>query len=206
MASGEFEDAIDSYSKAMNKESMAPLATKLASALRRGGRDWSAVRRPLEEWLASHPKDVMVRTRLGMEATAAGRSDVAIGAYRRVLESQPNNVLVLNDLAWLLYSDKASDEAVEMARKAYQLKPDAGAIQDTYGWILIHEGQVDQGLKLIEKAHRAIPQHPEIAYHYAYALKESGNKAKAKEVLGQLLKSHEKFPSRADAEKLMATL
>ena len=76
---------------------------------------------------------------------------------------------------------------------------------DTLGGILVQQGNAARGLGLLEKAHAASKDNPEVKFHYASALAKTGNKAKAKLLLAELVKG-KPFPQQDEAKRLLATL
>jgi cellulose synthase operon protein C len=161
---------------------------------------------PLEDWLAAHPDDVIVRATLAEALRVAGENARAIAEYEKVVTAAPKNVASLNNLAWL-YLAAADARAAEMARRAWELAPKNGPVLDTYGWILVERGAVAEGLPLLEAAQRASGlAHPEIQLHLATALARAGERDRARSLLQALLAEFAEFPGRPSATKLLAEL
>jgi predicted Zn-dependent protease len=70
----------------------------------------------------------------------------------------------------------------------------------------VQEGKVEEGLKLLAEVAARAPTDGDMQYHYAAALAKSGAATDAEARLRRLLEANEKFPSRAEAEKLLASL
>jgi thioredoxin-like negative regulator of GroEL len=71
---------------------------------------------------------------------------------------------------------------------------------------LIEQGDVKRGLPLVEKAASLAPQSAEIQYHLVLGLVKSGDKAKARKELEQLLASGKQFSRLGEAKELMKQL
>jgi tetratricopeptide (TPR) repeat protein len=160
---------------------------------------------PLTKWLAANPNDLPVRGVLAEAHARAGASARAAEQYEQIVAREPRDVVSLNNLAWL-YFEAGDERATELARRAHALAPNAPAVADTLGWILVQDGKVEEGLKLLGDAAARSPTDGEMQYHYAAALAKSGAGADAEARLRRLLAANDKFSSRADAEKLLASL
>jgi predicted Zn-dependent protease len=161
---------------------------------------------PLTKWLEKNPNDLPVR---GILAEAHARSGAgnraAAEQYELIIARDPRDVVSLNNLAWI-YFEAGDKRATDLARRAYALAPAAPAVADTLGWILVQDGKVEEGLKLLAEVANRAPADGDMQYHYAAALAKSGATADAEARLRKLVSGNEKFPSRADAEKLLESL
>jgi len=59
---------------------------------------------------------------------------------------------------------------------------------------------------MLERALASAPANPDIQYHVAAAYVKSGQSARGAELLRDVLRSHEKFASRQEAERLESSL
>jgi Tfp pilus assembly protein PilF len=135
----------------------------------------------------------------------AGQNKKAIEQYELALETDPGNIRALNDLAWAYQLEK-DPRALATAEKGYQIEPDNPHIVDTLGWILVEHGKTARGLELLQKAADKDPASTEIRYHFAVALMKSGDKARARQELADLLVKNKKFPERQEAQALLKQL
>lgn len=206
MFTEQYLKAAKSYTTAAKVKNTSVIVIKLSKALILAGNDWDTVRKPLDVWLEKNKGDLVVWAQLAGTAYEMGRSDFAITQYQQMLEENPDNAIILNELAWISYEKNKSQKAVEFAKRAYELNPKLPQIQDTLGWILVQEGKMIEGIKLLESSHNAKPDIPEISYHLAVALMKNGDKQKAIDLLEKTVLTKEKFPSRAEAEKLLKKL
>ncbi len=160
---------------------------------------------PLTSWLDRNPNDLPVRGILAEAHARSGAPSRAAEQYEKILERDPRDVVSLNNLAWI-YFEAGDERALELARRAHALAPGAPAVTDTLGWILVQEGKAEEGVKLLADAAGRAPADGDMQYHYAAALAKSGAAAEAEARLRKLLGDSEKFASRDDAEKLLASL
>ncbi|MEQ8234479.1 MAG: PEP-CTERM system TPR-repeat protein PrsT [Gammaproteobacteria bacterium] len=159
----------------------------------------------LERWLTEHPDDLQVRFARASILQRDGTGASAIPEYERMLAARGENPVLLNNLAWL-YHEAGDERALATARKAHELAPAQPEILDTYGWILVANGQHEQGLDLLGKAADAAPGNPDIRFHLLSARHTAGVASDSRAALERLLAEHENFPTRAQAEALLASL
>jgi len=122
-----------------------------------------------------------------------------------VIALDANNVAALNNLAWVL-TEKKDAKGLEYAERAQQLAPFNPNILDTYGLALTRNGDAKRGAEMLRMASRLAPRQQEIRLHLAQALIAVGDKAGAREAIGELTKLDKTSPIRIEAEKLQATL
>lgn len=201
---GKHADAAATFEKLYSRAPTAPLALALHAARQRGG--LGDANAPLEKWLAANGNDASVRMAYAESLRVAGDPRGAAAQYEQVLSLQPKNVGAQNNLAWVYYLAK-DPRAVPTARRAREMAPDSIAVADTYGWLLVESGELPEGLKILEQADAAAGQaHADIRYHHAAALARSGDKARARALLDDVLSNAGDFPSRQDAAALLENL
>jgi len=203
-AQADYKASLAAYQKAADKNQSSVLIFKQHAALSRLNKKSESIKL-LEGWLAKYPQDDNVRTALALDYQTQGKKSQAISEYKKVLDNHSDNPAVLNNLAWLLH-EEGDAKAVEYAQKAYDLAPDQGAIADTLGWLYVQNGRNEQGLEILTKAVGKAPNVPDIRYHYAVALHKSGKQELAKRELLSLLKTHESFPTKHEADALLKQL
>lgn len=202
MATGQYQQASDLFTKAATMRESATIAVKTYRARQVGKLGNSQA--PLETWLDKHPEDQSVRAILAEAYAQSGQTKKAIEQYELLTRIAKPNAAALNNLAYL-YQEAKDPRAEETARKAYELAPGAPAVADTYGWILLQAGKNEASLKILETAAKASAD-PEIGYHYAAALARSGDHGAARQKLGALLSQPKAFASQADARRLLQEL
>lgn len=204
MAQKQFAPALKAYERAWAINKTGILAIKIHQALSAAGNTKEADARLLA-WLNDQPKDVVARAYLGASYAQTGRNKQAIEQLELVLVFDPKNSNALNDLAWL-YQQEKDPRALAIAEQALQAKPDSPMIMDTLGWILIEKGDTTRGLQLLQKAVEKAPASTELRYHLAVAFAKSGDNARARRELADLLANNKKFPKRQEAQELLRQL
>ena len=200
---GDLIQAESDYQKAVSMGQMRGHVLRLHDIKRQ--RDSANADAPLLEYLQRHPLDIGVRLVLADAHMHRNEVGQAIAVYEGVLVDDPTNAIALNNLAWNYFTSDDS-RAVQTARRAYEIAPESASIADTYGWILTQEGSVEEGEKLLARAVQLEGVQPEIQYHHAVALAKLGKSDAARDTLKQILGQDEEFPSRGDAQRLVAEL
>jgi len=204
MAEKQFAAALKAYERAWEIRKSGLLAARMHQALSAAGNTKEADDRLLQ-WLKDQPNDLAARDYLAANYAQAGRNKQAIEQYELALLSDPKNIRALNDLAWL-YQQEKDPRALATAEQAYQLKGDNPQGMDTLGWILVEQGNAARGLPLLQKAAEMAPASTEIKYHLAVAFAKSGDNARARRELADLLANNKKFPRRQEAQALLRQL
>lgn len=198
------ELAIKAYEQAFSISPNGTLLAKLHATLKQTGKGRAADSR-LTQWLKEHPTDIAARMYQAGIYLSDRQNQAAIAQYQTILSLSPNYVPALNNLAWLYQQEKDS-RALEYAEKANRLTPDNPATLDTLGWILVEQGNTTRGLTILEKATSLAPQDAEIRYHLAGGFAKSGDKAKARKELEQILTNGKNFSKAEEARALLKQL
>ncbi len=196
--------AAKAYEQAFTISKNGALMVKLHASLGQAGKGKVADTR-LTQWLKEHPTDEPTRMYQAGIYLADKQNKAAIEQYQAALQQNSKNILALNNLAWL-YQQEKDPRALEYAEKANQLTPDNPVILDTLGWILVEQGNTTRGLPLLQKANSLAPKAAEIQYHLVLGLVKSGDKAKARKELEQLLATGKTFPHIEEAKALLKQL
>lgn len=201
MARQHYNRARSAYNEAWKREQSADLAKKLFIASKHVVTPDEAIK-PLLTWLKQHPEDNHTRLFLASIYQSEKQTDMAISEYLKILEKNPDDSAALNNLAWS-YLLENNSEALDMAERAYRLAPEHSGIQDTYGWILTQQGQPEKGLRLLKQAIQTLPDNMEVRFHLASALIKSGENARGKQMLKELLKKNKPFEGKEQATQLL---
>jgi len=156
----------------------------------------------IEEWLATHQDDVVVRIALADAYLAQGRNDDAIAQYEAILEVSENNLYALNNLAWNLRS-KDPVRALAYGEKAISIDPESPDVMDTLSELLLEKGELNRAERLNMKALEKNPDSLTYLYRKARILEATGKKDEAVAVLKKILDSQQTFPARTEAEAML---
>jgi len=196
--------AASAFGAAESRQPSAMLVTRRYAALQGAGNASEAVE-IANKWMKEHPEDPGIPLLLAEESQRRKDFAAAIIGYEKVIALDAGNVIALNNLAWIL-TEKKDPKGLEYAERAQHLAPFNASILDTYGWALMHNGDAKRGAEMLRMASRIAPGQPEIRLHLAQALAASGDKAGARQEIGELTKLDKASPIRTEAEKLQATL
>ena len=196
-------DAAELYSRAYRQRPNLELAVKFWNSRKvaSGKGDVTLI----EDWQRRNPKDARAARAIGDAQLADDNPESAIAAYEQVLELVPDELATLNNLAWL-YQERGDRRALQLGARAVRLAPEAAPVLDTAGWAELRFGDAQQGLSLLRRAAARAPADRDIQYHLAVALDRTGQAGEAKRVLTAILKSDEKFASRAAAEQMLGSM
>ncbi|RZV36706.1 MAG: PEP-CTERM system TPR-repeat protein PrsT [Chromatiales bacterium] len=160
----------------------------------------------LVNWIAENGGDAEARKALAGLYQFQGNRDAARDTYVALATDYPDDPVILNNLAieYQLIGDL--DQALKYATDARERQPQSGSIADTLGWIYRDLGDYANGVKHLREARRMSPDNKTIEYHLAATLADAGATDEAREILARLLQSNIAFPSRGDAEQLLARL
>jgi predicted Zn-dependent protease len=111
----------------------------------------------------------------------------------------------LNNLAWL-YGERKDPRAVGLGERALAAAPSNASIADTLGWLYVQNGNAARGLPLLAQAAAELSDQGDVSYHWAVALAETGDAARAIEILRQITADGREFDSRADAQRRLNDL
>lgn len=204
MGQDKFSAAAKAYQQAFEKAASTQGAIKLHAALSRSGNGAEGLAK-LNAWLKLHPEDLQARRYFAGQAMKAGQDKLAMEQYALLLRKMPEDGMVLNNLA-TLYQSAKDPRALKIAEKAYQVLPNSPAVLDTYGWTLVENGQPEKGVAILEKALSQAKSNLTIQYHFAVGLVRSGNNAKAKSVLQEILTTKTAFAEQGQAKLLLDSL
>ena len=203
MADKKYDDAAKAYQAALTATPATFFALRVAAAQQQGGHPDAALK-TLADWNTAHPDEVDAAEQLA--GLYINKHDYAAAApvLQRIVDKNPRNAIALNNLAWV-YQQQGDKRAPGLAREAYMLSPGAQTA-DTLGWILTSQGDAAHGVTLLRQAAADAANDPRLQYHLAVALKDTGKRDEAKQVLQTTLDKKPDFDEKADAEKLLTDL
>lgn len=200
---GKFDDAAAAYAQVFALQPSEDVALRAFDAATRAHRPSPETQ--VVRWSEAHPRDVASNFTLGSLALGRNELDEAARRFEAVLAANPNHAPTLNNLAWV-YGERRDPRAIALAERARAVDPKNPSIADTLGWLYVQNGESAKGLALLEQASAALRDQGEITYHMAVALAETGDTARAIQLLEPLLADGRNFPGRSDAEKRLAAL
>ena len=203
-AQGKYLEAAKVLSNILAKAPRDDVAVRLYEAQAKAGDNKNALV-GLRRFADQHPEALLARVHLAEVLLRSGDITGAIKHYEPAAKSPNVNPLVLNNLAFAYY--KLNDpRAHAIAEQAYDAAPDNPVIMDTLALISLREGNAKRAVDLLEMAVKAMPHYPEIRFHLASALHKTGDHARAKAELTQLLQKHKNFQDREEAVALLKAI
>lgn len=176
---------------------------QLSAVYRTAGRTDEADK-TLQQWLAAHPGDNVVRAAYGQALMQKDKNAAEI-EFRKILSSDAYDVVTLNNLAWLVGARDPQD-AEAFADRALKIAPSLPPVLDTAGWIKWELHKNGEAISLLRQAHAGNPRDPETSYHLAVALVGSGKSNEAKDVLVPIIKSGQQFDDLPNAKSLLSRI
>lgn len=138
--------------------------------------------------LQALPNDPVLIYDRGIEEANAGKTDVALKDFRKVLAQNPDNVEAMNALGFTLAdADRDLPEATKLLSNALAAKPDAAAIMDSWGWLQYRLGNLGQAENYLKRAWSA-QQDPDIGVHLGEVLWKLGQQQHAREIFAKVRK------------------
>ena len=211
------EEAAQAFAASYAQAPSRDLALREAAAWTGAGKPAEAVK-ALEAWLSREPNDAGVASALAQLEIAMGSNDAAERRMAQVVAAQPADALSLNNLAWMMQSraDPATAEgkatlaeARLLAERAYYLSP-SPETSDTLGWILAKQGDAQAALPLLRAAVGAAMARQSgdlgMFYRLAYALRATGQRQEAIQLLEPVLATNAQFSDREAAAKMLQEL
>ncbi|WP_243649339.1 tetratricopeptide repeat protein [Luteibacter rhizovicinus] len=124
----------------------------------------------------------------GLAYSEAGKIDLAVADFRRVLELKPGDVETSNALGYTLAdSDRDLDEAQTLLQAARSARPNDPAIADSWGWLQYRQGRLDSAEQTLRGAWGA-RKDADVGVHLAEVLWKRGEHGEAKRVLDEVRK------------------
>jgi putative PEP-CTERM system TPR-repeat lipoprotein len=155
------------------------------------------------DWLRGHPEDWLFLLYLADASSSQGDLNASERYYRQLLQAQPNSAIALNNLASVLIRQNKPG-AVALAERAVKAAPGRPALQDTLSLALASEGQFAKAIEMQKQVVATAPEVPVYRLTLAKIYLRSGDKARARSELENLLQPGKDFAQRAEATALLA--
>ncbi len=198
------ETAVKIYQKALEKQPSPVNVIGLAEAHWNVG-DQDTSKAVLKDWLAQHPDDARVLSKLANTHIVLGETEEAKKLLRIMLKKDSKNVSLLNNLAWWERKENPV-QALKYIEQAYEISPKSPSILDTYGLILLQQGDVEKASRMLQSANRMVPDNPGIKYHLALVLDKKGEKQAAKAMVTDALNAVKKDKTFTELDAAKALL
>lgn len=180
-----WDKAADAFRKALPLKESGPAPAKLYVVLMESGKAPDADKMAAD-WLAKHPKDLLLRSQVAQTAIATKRYRDADRVLRDMLKISPDNPLVLNNLAWVAGQLK-DPGAIGYAESALAKAPDNPAILDTLGMLQVAGGEPERGIEHQRKAVSLAPKAPSLRLNLAKSYLQLQRKDEARKELDAVL-------------------
>jgi TolB-like protein/Tfp pilus assembly protein PilF len=183
--------ALEAAAEALRLDDTLGEAHSAMAALKAHEWDWEAAEREDQKALQLNPGYAPAYLFHSNRLRRLGRTAESIAEAKRALDLDPLSALGNEQLADSYSSARQYDLAIEQYRKTLELYPNQAGPRNSLGWAYVYKGLYDKGLQEINKSYGEDPDlSPEVAYVYAV----SGNKAKARQILGRLLNLSKQAP------------
>ncbi len=191
---GRAREAIRLCQAATEHDKTSRPAVVLASILLEGGgkpEHMELAEPMLAAALENFPEDVNLLYGVGMLRVLADRYAEAIEMLQKVVKLNPWHVPALNNLSVLVAeTPDQRQEATQLVERAIALRGQQTTFLDTKGTILVFSGRSSDAIALLEAAARGTHSDPRHKFHLAIAYQDTGDSAKARELLDSALKQN----------------
>ncbi|MET0937417.1 MAG: tetratricopeptide repeat protein, partial [Luteibacter sp.] len=134
----------------------------------------------------------------GLAYAEAGKIDLAVADFRKVLEIKPGDIEASNALGYTLAdNDRDLAEAQHLIEAARSARPDDPSVADSWGWLKFRQGQLDQAESTLRTAWLK-RKDADIGVHLAEVLWSRGEHDEARRVLNEVRRID---PKNASLEK-----
>jgi tetratricopeptide (TPR) repeat protein len=140
--------------------------------------------------LTEHPADGDLLYARALMAEKLDRIDLLERDLQTILAEDPDNATALNALGFTLADrNERIPEALGYIERALEVSPDDPTVIDSMGWVQYRMGNYEQAEQFLRKAFEILPD-PEIAGHLSETIWIRGDRAEARNMLNEALKSN----------------
>ena len=205
LGAGRSADAREAYAKAARLDpKLASAVAGLATIQAQEGDLAGAIER-FDAAAALAPDSTSYAYSAAQLSLQLGRSEDAEARLRAIVKRDAGHAGARNDLAWILAESKRElDTALLLAQEARRIDA-SPEVLDTLGFVHLQRGESAAAVAALEQATQAQQASPSIRYRLGVALSQTGDKARAREML-QAAVAAGSFPEADDAQRELARL
>ena len=149
--------------------------------------DWASAERELKAGLQADPGNADGFRAYSVYLAKTDRLNQAIAQARKAVDLDPVSAHASNSLGKYLYESRRYDEAIEQYRDSIQLDVNEGITHQGLGLVYLQKKMYGEGIGESEACSRIMNGDPFITGQLGYAYAVSGNVARAREILANLV-------------------
>ena len=157
------------------------------ASLEAASENYPAALRDYEKALSVRPEMAFAHAGAGQVHAKMGNAAAAEKEFRRALELEPRNADAADQLGLLLTRQGRLDEAKQYFQQAIAAQRDHASAINNLGVLYIQSGQVDDAVAAFRYGIEVAPDDETLYFNLARAYVRAGDRARARDVLQQLL-------------------
>jgi TolB-like protein/Flp pilus assembly protein TadD len=159
--------------------------------------DWKHAEDRFRSAVQLAPNDPVVRFWYANYLMNTGRLEEAMAEHKTAVELNSDSAVAISCYGTALYFSKRFSEAIEHQRRALARSPDLTPARVTLGLSCIRKGSFLRGLTELERARALSNDAGLIRGHVGYTFALMGNRERANDILGSLLREYNEEDFRA---------
>ena len=205
LGAGRDADARAAYTKASELDPKLASAVAGLATLQAKGDDAAGAIERFDAAAELAPSVTIYAYSAAQLVLAQGKPEDAEARLRAIVKRDAGHAGARNDLAWILAENKRDlDYALVMAEEAQRIDP-SPEVLDTLGFVRLQRGESAAAVAALEQAVQAQAGSPSIRYRLGIALSQTGDRARAREMLQAAIAAGS-FPEADDAQRELARL
>lgn len=140
-----------------------------------------------ERWLKLQPNDWKAFRLYANLLTIAGKKELSIEMYQKVLAIKADDIFSLNNVALLYLESNNVESALIYSELALKVSPHDAKVNDTHGWILVQNQQYKKGLQYLRESLSRDVKNPYTLYHIGVTLSHLGREVESLEILNKAI-------------------
>ncbi len=177
-------------------ESLAEAHASLALATACFDWDWTAAEREYQRAIQLNPNYATVHQWYAEYLAAMGRHQEALAEIRRAGEVDPLSLIVNAGEGYVSYYGRDFDDTIRHSEKTLEMDPNFAPAYWFISWGLVQKGEFSRAINALQKGISLSGSNSQMLAELGYTYAVSGQKAKAREIIGQLeAKSRQQYVS-----------